>query len=148
MDGKLAIIFPGQGSQTPNMREAVERQRPDLLALAADLLGDDPFDRVDDGTDFAQPAIYCASIARWEALGRPQADAFAGHSLGEIAALVAAGAMSAADGLRAVAVCGRLMQESANHGEAGGMMAVRATADEAEAVATRHGVLVANVNDP
>ena len=66
-----ALLFPGQGSQTPDMRDQVARVRPDLLQLAIEVVGEDPFLRVDDGTAFAQPAIFCASIAGWCALGRP-----------------------------------------------------------------------------
>lgn len=58
-----AILFPGQGSQTDGMRDEVERVRPDLLAGAIEAVGEDPFARVDDGTQFAQPAIFCASLA-------------------------------------------------------------------------------------
>src|SRR5436309_915037 len=85
-----AILFPGQGSQTPEMRDTVAEQRPDLLERVQVLLGSDPFERVDDGTHFAQPAIFCASLAGWEAIGHPLGDYMAGHSLGELAALVAA----------------------------------------------------------
>ena len=95
-----ALLFPGQGSQADSMREMVAASRPDLLELAAEAVGEDPFPRVEDGTRFVQPALYCASVALWEGSGRPDADYFAGHSLGEIAALVAAGCMSAEDGLR------------------------------------------------
>jgi [acyl-carrier-protein] S-malonyltransferase len=58
-----AIVFPGQGSQTPEMRDDVQRTRPDLLALACEIVGEDPFLRVDEGTGFAQPAIFCAGLA-------------------------------------------------------------------------------------
>ena len=83
--GRTAILFPGQGSQSPQMRDAVAAVRPDLLALAAQLVGEDPFPRADQGTQYAQPAIFCASLAGWEALGRLQGDLMAGHSLGESA---------------------------------------------------------------
>ena len=96
-----AILFPGQGSQTPGMRDDVERVRPDLLALASECVGEDPFSLVQEGTRFAQPAIFCASLAGWAALGRPEADLMAGHSLGELAALVAAGILSGLLGLGA-----------------------------------------------
>src|SRR5215831_8776448 len=99
---QTAILFPGQGSQTPEMRETVQQIRPDLLELAVQAVGEDPFARVDDGTQFAQPAIFCASLAGWTALGRPQGDFMAGHSLGELAALVAAGCLSERDGLQLV----------------------------------------------
>ena len=56
--GLTAILFPGQGSQTPEMRDAVAEARPDLLTLACEVVGEDPFARVEDGTKFAQPAIF------------------------------------------------------------------------------------------
>src|SRR4051812_7967952 len=118
---QLAVLFPGQGSQTPAMRELVGRLRPDLLELAPPPVGEDPFERVDDGTRFAQPAIFCAALAGWESLkGELRPDVLAGHSLGEITALVAAGALSDADALHLVAARGRLMQEA---GGQGGMLA-------------------------
>ncbi|MGZ6670201.1 MAG: acyltransferase domain-containing protein, partial [Solirubrobacteraceae bacterium] len=101
-----AILFPGQGSQTPEMRETVEQVRPDLLDMAAQAVGEDPFPRAEDGTRFAQPAIFCASLAGWAALGRPLG-LMAGHSLGELAALVAAGSVAERDGLELVALRGR-----------------------------------------
>ena len=58
-----ALLFPGQGSQTAEMREQVERACPHLLEQAIDELGVDPFEHVDDGTAFVQPALYCASLA-------------------------------------------------------------------------------------
>jgi [acyl-carrier-protein] S-malonyltransferase len=69
-DTPSAILFPGQGSQTPEMRDLVARVRPDLLALAVEVVGCDPFPRADEGTHLAQPAIFCASLAGWNALGR------------------------------------------------------------------------------
>ena len=93
-----AILFPGQGSQTADMRDMVARVRPELLELAVQAVGEDPFPRAEEGTNFAQPAIFCASLAGWHALGRPAGDFMAGHSLGELAALVAAGALAEADG--------------------------------------------------
>ena len=110
---QLAMLFPGQGSQTADMREAVERHRPDLLELARAEVSDDLFERAAEGTRWAQPAIFCAALAGYEVLKRRyQADLMAGHSLGEITALVAAEAIDAADGLRLVAARGRLMQEA------------------------------------
>ena len=120
---QLALLFPGQGAAEPAMRELVAEQRPDLLALVAELVGEDPFPRLDDGTRFAQPAIYCAALAGFESLGRPRAGLCAGHSLGEITALAAAGALAESDGLRAVVARGRLMDEAGAR-EPGGMVAV------------------------
>src|SRR5215208_6338161 len=101
-----AILFPGQGVGDPSSRELVAEIRPDLLDLAAELVGEDPFERMAEGTACAQPAVYCASIAGFEQLGRPAAEYFAGHSLGEVGALAAAGAIDDADGLRIVTARG------------------------------------------
>ncbi len=146
-----AILFPGQGSQTPEMRDTVAQIRPDLLELTLETVGDDPFARVDDGTQWAQPAIFCASLAGWHQLGRPQPEFAAGHSLGELGALVAAGRLSEADGLRLVTIRGRLMQESGEaSGRRGGMVALlgRDAAERADAIAAAHGLSVANDNSP
>ena len=148
--GVSAILFPGQGSQTPEMRETVAELRPELLSLADEIVGEDPFARAEEGTRFAQPAIFCASLAGWEALGRPDGDMMAGHSLGELAALVAAGALSERDGLELVALRGRLMQESGERAGDGGMVALlgNGAADHALELAEAHGLAVANDNSP
>lgn len=148
--GVSAILFPGQGSQTPEMRETVAELRPELLSLADEIVGEDPFVRADEGTRFAQPAIFCASLAGWEALGRPDGDMMAGHSLGELAALVAAGCLDERDGLELVALRGKLMQESGEQAGDGGMVAVlgNGAADHALELAEAHGLAVANDNSP
>jgi malonyl CoA-acyl carrier protein transacylase len=151
-----AILFPGQGSHTDDMRETVERIRPDLLPAVTDAVGQDPFARVGDGTAFAQPAIFCASLAGWEALGRPSGDFMAGHSLGELAALVAAGCLRERDALELVVLRGRLMQEAGDRagdgsgGPTGGMLALlgRGAAEHAQELADAHGLSVANDNSP
>ena len=146
-----ALLFPGQGSQTDEMRDSVERHRPDLLEQVLDEAGADVFERASDGTRWAQPAIFCAALAGWEQLrGRVEPDLMAGHSLGEIGALVAAEALSAADGLRLVTARGRLMQEAAEQTGDGGMIAVRARGDRApiHEVAEAAGLSVANDNAP
>jgi [acyl-carrier-protein] S-malonyltransferase len=145
-----AILFPGQGSQTPEMRDAVAQIRPDLLQLAASVVGEDPFPRAEEGTGFAQPAIFAASLAGWAALGRPQGQYMAGHSLGELAALVAAGSLAERDGLELVALRGRLMQEAGERAGDGGMLALLGTgaADQAAGLARTHGLAVANDNSP
>ncbi len=148
--GLTAILFPGQGSQTPEMRDTVAEVRPDLLALASEVVGEDPFQRVEDGTRFAQPAIFCASLAGWETLGRPSGDLMAGHSLGELAALVAAGCLRERDGLELVALRGRLMQESGERAGDGSMLALLGSgaAEHATELAEAHGLAVANDNSP
>src|SRR5436305_1239588 len=60
MSEPIAVLFPGQGSQTPDMRDFVARVRPDLLTLALDAVGEDPFERAEEGTRWAQPAIAAA----------------------------------------------------------------------------------------
>jgi len=114
------------------------------------VVGEDPFARVEDGTRFAQPAIFCASLAGWEALGRPTGEFMAGHSLGELAALVAAGCLGERDGLELVALRGRLMQESGERAGDGGMLALmgRGAAEHARGLADGHGLSVANDNSP
>ena len=148
--GVTAILFPGQGSQTPDMRESVAEVRPELLSLAEEIVGEDPFARAEEGTRYAQPAIFCASLAGWEALGRPDGDMMAGHSLGELAALVAAGCLTERDGLELVALRGRLMQESGEQAGDGGMVALlgNGAADHAAELAEAHGLAVANDNSP
>lgn len=147
-----ALLFPGQGSQTAEMRDDVAAARPDLLALAIEVVGDDPFARVGDGTRFAQPAIYCASVVGFERLRGAGVTgiAYAGHSLGEVAALVAAEALSAEDGLRLVATRGRLMQESGERAGDGSMLALLGSgaAEHAPAIAAAADLTVANDNAP
>jgi malonyl CoA-acyl carrier protein transacylase len=146
-----ALLFPGQGSQTDDMRETVERHRPDLLEQVLGEAGPDVFERATDGTRWAQPAIFCAALAGWEQLReRVEPDLMAGHSLGEIGALVAAGALSAEDGLRLVTARGRLMQAAADETGDGGMIAVRARGDRSpiHEVAEATGLSVANDNAP
>jgi [acyl-carrier-protein] S-malonyltransferase len=134
------------------MRETVERHRPDLLELAEREVGPDLFERAADGTRWAQPAIFCAALAGWESLrDGTEPDVMAGHSLGEITALVAADAIAAEDGLRLVAARGRLMQEAADETGDGGMTAVRAREGNREAiaeVAAATNVAIANDNAP
>jgi [acyl-carrier-protein] S-malonyltransferase len=144
--GLTAILFPGQGSQSPEMRDLVAEVRPDLLEVVLGAVGEDPFSRVEEGTQFAQPAIFAASIAGWESLGRPAGDFMAGHSLGELAALVAAGSLSELDGSELVALRGRLMARA----EEGGMLALlgAGAAEHAAELARAHGLSIANDNSP
>ena len=105
------------------MRGVVDLHRPDLVELVREEVGEDVFERADQSTAFAQPAIFCAALAGWEVLRQKlEPSAMAGHSLGEIAALAAGGALKDAEALRLVALRGRLMAEAAG----GGMLAVRA----------------------
>jgi len=145
-----ATVFPGQGSQTPTMRDAVARDAPDLLERAIELVGEDPFARVDDSTAYAQPAILCASLAAWRTLrDRIAPVATAGHSLGELSSLAAAGAVGEDDALSLVVTRGRLMAAAADRAGDGGMLAVLGgTTADVERIADEAGVAVANDNAP
>jgi [acyl-carrier-protein] S-malonyltransferase len=139
-----AALFPGQGSHTPEMRDLVARRAPELLERVTELVGEDPFPRAGENTRYAQPAIFCASIVGWDALNL-HPSAAAGHSLGELAALAAAGVLSRDDALELVVLRGRLMGEARN----GSMLAlVGASLDDARAIAEEGGVTVANDNAP
>jgi [acyl-carrier-protein] S-malonyltransferase len=138
-------LFPGQGSQTPDMRDLVAERAPDLLERVTALVGEDPFPRAAESTRFAQPAIFCASLAGWDALDLDAAAA-AGHSLGELAALAAACVLERDDALRLVTLRGKLMAEADDDGS---MLAlVGADQEDAEAVAQAAGITVANDNAP
>jgi malonyl CoA-acyl carrier protein transacylase len=142
------LLFPGQGSQTPGMRDVVAEACPELLELAARTVGEDPFDRIADGTRFAQPALYCASVAHWIRAGSPDADFIAGHSLGEVGALVAGESVSVEDGLWLAARRGRVMQDVAAKQPVGGMLALLGDEETARRIAATHGLTVANDNAP
>lgn len=145
-----AILFPGQGSQTTTMRDGVQEHAPELLERCVDLVGEDPFARVEDSTRFQQPAIFCASIAGWRRVSsQVHADVMVGHSLGELAALAAAGAVLDEAALQLVVTRGALMAEAADAQTEGAMLAVlKGTPEQAHELAEAHGVHVANDNAP
>jgi len=144
---ETALLFPGQGSQTPEMRELVAQRCPELLEHVLELVGEDPFARVEESTRFQQPAIFLASIAGRRGLGDDVAPAFAaGHSLGELGALTAAGVLSVDDALELVVLRGRLMADADDRGS----MLALVGADDADAreIADAASVTVANDNAP
>lgn len=120
----IITVFPGQGSQTPGflapwldvpgVRAALERYSDDAQVdlVAAGTEWD--ADRIRD-TRVAQPLIVAASLVSYAALTAPGAEpaGVAGHSVGEIAALVAAGVLSDTDGMSLVGLRGRAMAEAA-----------------------------------
>jgi [acyl-carrier-protein] S-malonyltransferase len=137
-----AFVFPGQGSQSVGMGQALAAASPAAAAVlaAADaalgdsisqLAADGPADLLD-RTENAQPALLAVSIAylaavreRWAALGidAPSPAFAAGHSMGQYSAFVAAGVLSLEDGVRLVRERGRLMQAS-GAGRDGAMAAI------------------------
>ncbi len=147
--GVIAGLFPGQGSHTSSLREHVARVVPALAAECVALVGEDPFARVGESTRFAQPAIFCASLAGWKE--RPKfvrPVALAGHSLGELSALVAAGALEQSAGLRLAVRRGELM-DSASAGRQEGMLAVLGAPEQVvTALAQAHELVLANDNAP
>src|SRR3954454_7461940 len=127
------------------MRDYVAGRAPDLLERCIGLVGEDPFPRVAESTRFAQPAIFCASLVAWDAIDQPAAAA-AGHSLGELAALTAAGVLGRDAALELVVTRGRLMADADPDGS---MLAVIGGAiEDAEAIAQAAGITVANDNAP
>lgn len=134
----IALLFPGQGSQQVGMALALAQESPAAKAvmdLADEVLGfplsqlcyEGPEEALTD-TINAQPALMAASIAALAALQErlgslPRPQFFAGHSMGEYTALVAANSIHFADGLRLVRERGRLMAE-AGHNAPGKMAAV------------------------
>lgn len=154
----LAFLFPGQGSQRPGMAAAWRGtpQEPVFAAVghAAGIdvatLADDA-DRCGASTAIGQPAILAASLAALDALltAGVRPDVVAGHSLGEVTAAVAAGALSANDGALLVAERGRAM--GAACAAAPGVMAAVVRLDD-DALTTLLGqvpdVALANVNAP
>jgi malonyl CoA-acyl carrier protein transacylase len=130
------------------MAAVTAAHRPDLLEQAREELGFDPFERIADGTHCAQPALYCASLAHYKQAGSPAGEMIAGHSLGELAALVAGDALDADEGLRLAVIRGRLMEDAAALSP-GGMMAALGGEDESvRALAVEFGLTVANDNAP
>ncbi|WP_405372880.1 MULTISPECIES: ACP S-malonyltransferase [unclassified Microbacterium] len=120
----IIAVFPGQGSQTPGflapwleldgarelLGEFSEHAGVDLVAAGTEW----DADRIRD-TRIAQPLIVAASLLSWNALtsAGTEPEGVAGHSVGEVAALVASGVLSAGDGMRLVGIRGRAMAEAA-----------------------------------
>ena len=142
----IAAFFPGQGSQSIGMLDTLAESYPDVRRTfdeASDALGFDLWRLVHEGpkedldlTRNTQPVMLSAGVSVWRAwlqAGGPPASMMAGHSLGEYSALVAAGALSFADGVRLAAERARFMQEAVPAGE-GAMAAVLGLGD-AEVIA-------------
>jgi [acyl-carrier-protein] S-malonyltransferase len=162
---RLALVFPGQGSQSVGMGGALAGTPAGVVFAEADAALDTPLSALIaegpattlDLTENSQPAILATSIALFRAwtpaaaaAGLPSPAFFAGHSMGQYSAMVAAGVLDLADALRLVRARGRLMQGSSPDGA---MAAIIGLDDdriaELEAIGTAAGVFtVANRNSP
>ncbi|OUM88312.1 MAG: malonyl CoA-acyl carrier protein transacylase [Bacillus thermozeamaize] len=133
--GKIAWVFPGQGSQYVGMGQEVTEAYPEareVFEKADEVLGFSLTQLCMHGeeaelrkTENTQPAILTTSIALLRVLRRKEVpvDFVAGHSLGEFSALVAAGALQFEDAVRLVRIRGKLMEEAVPAGK-GAMAAV------------------------
>ncbi len=162
---QLALVFPGQGSQSVGMLAELSELHPSVKATfeeASDGAGVDLWALSQGGpeemlnrTEYTQPALLAAGVAvwrLWNAQGGAQPSVLAGHSLGEYTALVAAGALSLKDGAHLVRIRGQLMQDAAPAG-VGAMAAVLGAEDAlvqevCVAVSGAEVVVPANFNSP
>jgi [acyl-carrier-protein] S-malonyltransferase len=138
----IAVVFPGQGSQSVGMLDAYAVNWPivtETFAQASEVLGYDLWEVVSKGpedklnqTEITQPAMLAADIAimrvmQEECMMKPFV--MAGHSLGEYAALVGAKSIAYTDAIQLVAERGRLMQNAVPEGQ-GAMAAIIGMIDE------------------
>lgn len=159
--GKTAVIFPGQGAQYVGMAKdfydnfedskKVFDEADDVLDIELKKICFEENDDINK-TEYTQPAMVAAEVAIYEHLKNAglKADVFAGLSLGEYSALVAAGAMTLADSIKTVRRRGILMQNEVPLGM-GGMAAVIAMdADKIAEICenTPGKVQIANYNCP
>jgi len=159
---KLAIVFPGQGSQSVGMLRgyADVPQVIEALLEAKEVLGEDFIRLLEEGPSEAlnltvntQPAMLTAGTAAyraWLAAGGPKPEVLAGHSLGEYTALVAAGAIAFRDALPLVRFRAEAMQEAVPEGE-GAMAAILGLDDQgvrAACAEAQGAVQAVNFNAP
>ncbi len=120
----IAVLFPGQGTQSPGMGApwrgtdawaVLDRAEAALGEPLAPLVLDAPADQLARTRD-AQLAVLLTSLLAWEAIRDrvPAPVAFAGHSLGQVTALIAAGALALEDGVRFAARRAELTQAAAD----------------------------------
>lgn len=132
----VAALFPGQGSQSVGMGEELFDQFPRFAQVfeeASDILGYDMKDLCLNGpserlqmTEYTQPALLTMSFGTYRVVKDMEeiaVTAAAGHSVGEYAALVAAGVVTFAEAIKLVQLRGQVMQDSVPLGK-GGMLAV------------------------
>lgn len=162
--GKVAFVFPGQGSQYPGMGKELADKYPVARAVfeeADKALGVSIWNMCCEGTEDelkltanTQPAILAVSVAAARVLAEKgiTADFVAGHSLGEYSALVAADSLSFSDAIKLVRKRGTYMQEAVPPGE-GAMAAIMglspAVVQDACKRAAEDGICSpANINSP
>lgn len=161
MSQTLAFVFPGQGSQQLGMLSELASAHPVIeqtFAEASEALGFDLWNLCQEGpeeslnsTENTQPALLTAGVALWR-LWQEQGGALpvvmSGHSLGEYTALVCAGALSLADGVKLVKLRGEAMQAAVPAGT-GAMAAILGLDDEGIESACKEaaqGAVVSPVN--
>ncbi|HLU77204.1 MAG TPA: ACP S-malonyltransferase [Burkholderiales bacterium] len=139
---KLAMVFPGQGSQSvgmlgaygdaPEVREVLDIASEVLQQDIGKLIAEGPAEELN-RTVNTQPVMVTAGYAAyrvWQSLGGPEPSVVAGHSLGEYTALVVAGALKFEDALPLVRFRAQVMQEAVPQG-AGAMAAILGLEDDA-----------------
>lgn len=153
--GKVAFVFPGQGSQAVGMGKAIHDADPRARAVfeeADAALGEELSRLCFEGpadalalTANTQPAVVTTSVALLRALDETP-DVAAGHSLGEYSAHVAAGTFSFADAVRVVRARGTFMQEAVPVGEGAMAAVLKASPEDVEAVCAAVDGVVEPVN--
>ena len=157
---KIAFVFSGQGAQYPGMGkeimeaypaakdvfERLEAKKPGLMRLCFDSTKEELME-----TRNTQPAMFAvetATAAVLDSMGI-KADAAAGFSLGEMAALVYSGVVTLEEGFELVSERGRLMQAEAEKHKAAMSAVLKLSAEQVEALASKvEGVYPVNYNCP
>jgi [acyl-carrier-protein] S-malonyltransferase len=157
----VALVFPGQGSQSVGMLNSVTGEHPVVRSTvdeASTVLGYDLWERIASGpeallnaTECTQPAMLVAGVATyrlWQALGGSAPALVSGHSLGEFTALVCAGVLDFQEAVALVRHRGALMQAAVPAGS-GAMAAILGLDDaavEAACAEAAQGEVVEAVN--